>query len=142
MTTSEQRLLSRKAFPDGFPDNVVSTIDLMTMPHKNYKDVLLLGSSALRSQRNFADYDVYQIAHTQKETNELAAKYFANQWKKIIIELQKNSNIFIGDIKSGSIEEWTVYDDNIVIKNNKVIGYDRDKILDKITKLAEDKIIS
>jgi hypothetical protein len=49
---------------------------------------------------------------------------------------------YIADIKCGTVEEWKVIPDDAIIDGGRVVGYDRDAILQKVEHLHDTKIIT
>ena len=85
-------VLALKTFPDGFPNDVNDVLKAMSFT--NGKGVKLSGSMAIRSQLYAGDYD--------------ASERIETHGSKIHAVRSLVRNKFIGDIKSGSVEEWVI----------------------------------
>jgi len=118
-----------KEYPDGYSEDAMKVLN--TMSFSSGKDVKILGSMSLRSQVYAGDYDAYETVVTHGSKSD-ALRTLVKTFKKIIKETQQIPNTFIGDIKSGSIEEW------------KIIGepFNYEASIQKLEELYEDKIIS
>jgi hypothetical protein len=93
----------KKAYPEGYPNDAVDL--LKSMSFTDGKAVNVVGSMSLRSQVYAGDYDAYEKV-SFKGTKTLIVKRFVNKFKSIIKSLHKFPFTYIGDIKSGSVEEW------------------------------------
>jgi hypothetical protein len=51
-------------------------------------------------------------------------------------------NVYIGNIKLGSVPDWQVIPDSVIVKDMKVVGYDARKSREKVEQLAEAGIIT
>lgn len=118
-----------KEYPDGYSEDALKILN--TMSFSEGKDVKILGSMSLRSQVYAGDYDAYETIKT-KGSKEDALDDLVKKFKQIIKEVQLIPNTYIGDIKSGSIEEW------------KIIGepFHHEKSIQKLEELFSSKIIS
>ena len=106
---------------------------LEAMSFTEGKGLKILGSMSLRSQQYAGDYDGYEIVDMNDETNEEALYKLAERFKRMIQHLQSMPNVYIGDIKAGSVEEWRVIDKD---------KYDAGKSRKKIDELHAKGIIS
>lgn len=118
-----------KEYPNGYSEDALQI--LTTMSFTEGKNVNILGSMSLRSQIYAGDYDAYETIHT-KGSKESALDTLVKTFKQIIKQVQKIPNTFVGDIKSGSIEEWKIIQE----------PFDYTNSLAKLHELFEDKIIS
>jgi hypothetical protein len=118
-----------KEYPDGYSEDALKILN--TMSFSEGKDVKILGSMSLRSQVYAGDYDAYETIKT-KGSKEDALDDLVKKFKQIVKDVQKIPNTYIGDIKSGSIEEW------------KIIGepFHHEKSIQKLEELFSSKIIS
>jgi len=118
-----------KEYPDGYSEDALRILNAMSFT--NGKDVKILGSMSLRSQVYAGDYDAFETVLTtgSKETvlNNLVKKF-----KQIVKDIESMPNTFVGDIKSGSIEEWKIIQE----------PYNYSKSLEKLEELFSKKIIS
>ena len=94
-----------KEYPSGYSEDAMKVLN--TMSFSNGKDVKILGSMSLRSQVYAGDYDAYETVVTHGSKSD-ALQTLVKKFKKIVKEIQQIPNTFIGDIKSGSIEEWKI----------------------------------
>jgi len=117
-------IVARKSYPDGYPLDALEILSKMSF--SNGQDVQVVGSMALRSQIYAGDYDATETVQV-KSLHDIALHF-----KKIIRDLQHTPLTYIGDIKSGSIEEWKVIDDNYSYSASK----------HKLDELKEHKIIT
>ena len=122
-------ILVKKKYPDGYPDDVVDTLNIMSLT--DGKEMRLMGSMPLRSQLYAGDYDGVEIVDIKGE-RKAAAHEFAKRFQGAVRQLQKRDKTYIADIKCGSIEEW------------KVVGepYNSKESAEKLKKLHNDKIIT
>lgn len=117
-------ITARKSYPDGYPVDALEILSKMSF--SGGKNVQIVGSMALRSQIYAGDYDTTEDVQV-KSIHDTARKF-----KDIIRELHETHLTYIGDIKSGSIEEW------------KVIGehYHYESSQKKLDELYASKIIT
>lgn len=119
----------KKAYPEGYPNDAVEL--LKSMSFTDGKAVNVVGSMSLRSQVYAGDYDAYEKV-SFKGTKTLILKRLVNKFKSIIKSIQKFPLTYVGDIKSGSVEEWRI------IQN----PYNKEKSFKKLEELYKLKIIS
>jgi hypothetical protein len=103
-------LSASKDFPSAYPEDVVKLITTMAIDAKN---VVLGGSSAIRSISYPADYDAVDKTR----------KVLPKQFKEVIADLLTTKDCLIGDIKCGGVEKWEVISPNATVENGKVVGY-------------------
>jgi len=89
-----------KDYPDGFPNESVEI--LKDMSFTDGKNVVIVGSMALRSQVYAGDYDANELVTTH------SVKEIVSKFKTIIKRIQARPLTYVGDIKCGSIEEWRI----------------------------------
>ena len=65
-------ILVKKRYPDGYPDDVVDTLNLMSLTHG--KKMKLAGSMPLRSQLYAGDYDAVEIVEIGGERQTAVTK--------------------------------------------------------------------
>jgi len=104
-------IVSRKVYPDGYPVDALQI--LSSMSFSNGRNVVVVGSMALRSQIYAGDYDANETVQVHSIHNTVL------KFKDIIRNLQDIPLTYIGDIKSGSIEEWKVIGDTYNYKESK-----------------------
>ena len=98
-------LVLRKVYPDGYPKDVVEVLKAMSFTDGN--QVSVVGSMSLRSQIYAGDYDASERVVTT-QSKHAALKSLASKFKSMIRALRKLPLTYIGDIKSGSVEEWRI----------------------------------
>lgn len=121
-------IVARKDYPEGYPADALEV--LRAMSFTNGKHVRVVGSMALRSQIYAGDYDADETIHTHGTRN-LALRDLTRKFKSIIKDVQSIPNTYIGDIKSGSIEEW------VIIHS----PYNHERSLQQLEKLYKEGII-
>jgi len=119
----------KKAYPEGYPNDAVEL--LKSMSFTDGKAVNVVGSMSLRSQVYAGDYDAYEKV-SYRGTKTLIIKRLVNKFKSIIKSIEKFPFTYIGDIKSGSVEEWRVIQR----------PYNQEKSFKKLEELYKLKIIS
>jgi hypothetical protein len=122
-------VIARKDYPTGYPTDASEI--LRNMSFTNGKNVRIVGSMALRSQIYAGDYDAVEVVNTTG-TKQLAVRDLVKKFKQIIKDLKTIPNTYIGDIKSGSVEEWVIIHDE----------YDYEKSIKKLEELHKEKIIT
>ena len=126
---SQEEILIKKSYPDGYPDDVVQTLNNMSFT--DGKDIKLMGSTPLRSQVYAGDYDGYEFVET-KGDRKSAVRELVKKFQEIVRRIQKQEKTYISDIKCGSIDDWVVVDEN----------YDHAASLEKLKNLYRKKIIT
>lgn len=119
----------KKQYPDGYPNDALEILKAMSFT--DGKAVSIAGSMALRSQIYAGDYDATEKVH-YSGLKSLVVKRFTAKFKSILRDLQKIPYTYIGDIKSGSVEEW-----RIIHK-----PYNQERSLIKLEQLYKEEIIS
>jgi len=120
-------IVEQKTYPDEYPAEAVKVLETMTFTESKSSGLKIMGSSALRSQLYAGDYDGYEIVKGFS-LDELVKKF-----QGIIRHLQALKDTYIGDIKSGEIEEWRVVPEG---------KWNVREARDKIERLLKDGIIS
>jgi hypothetical protein len=131
---SSENLLKQK-LNYTIPTKLKKYKELITIPDTN---VIQVGSSINKIQPYFSDIDLMNIIKKNMSKNELI-KFFINNIKKIINNIQKDNTIFFSDFKAGGLH-WKINEilnekkDNItlydacntinVIKLDIIIPYD------------------
>jgi hypothetical protein len=121
-------IVAKKDYPDGYPADALEI--LRTMSFTNGKSVNIVGSMSLRSQIYAGDYDADEVVLTHG-IRDLAVKDLVRKFKKILRDLQRLPNTYVGDIKSGSVEEWVIVHE----------PYSYEKSIKQLAKLYKEKII-
>jgi len=122
-------ITTKKNYPDGYPSDALEI--LRKMSFTDGRAINIVGSMALRSQLYAGDYDADEHVETYGD-REIALKDLAKKFKKIIQDILDTPVTYIGDIKSGSIEEWKVIGEN----------YNYEESRKKVKELHSDKIIT
>jgi len=89
-----------------YPADAVKVLSAMSF--SNGKLIDIVGSSALRSQQYAGDYDAHELVKTNYNTTDEAVNHLVKEFKNILLKLSAMKNVYIGDIKSGVIDEWDV----------------------------------
>jgi len=121
-------IVARKDYPEGYPADALEV--LRAMSFTNGKHVRVVGSMALRSQIYAGDYDADETIHAHGTRN-LALRDLTRKFKSMIKDVQSIPNTYIGDIKSGSVEEW------VIIHS----PYNHERSLQQLEKLYKEGII-
>jgi len=128
-----------KTYPENYPSDATAILDAMSF--SGGKDVSVLGSMSIRSQQYAGDYDAYEVVRRSgKLTNVLDE--LVSEFQTIIKNLRGMPNVFIGDIKAGSIEEWRVIPLNAGLVNGKIEGYNAVASRAKVDELYEANVIT
>jgi hypothetical protein len=122
-------ITTKKDYPDGYPSDASEVLRIMSFT--NGKNVRIVGSMSLRSQVYAGDYDATEIVDVIG-TRQLVVRDLVKKFKQIIRDLKNLPNTYIGDIKSGSVEEWVIIHDT----------YDYDKSIEQLEKLHDEGIIT
>lgn len=104
----------------------------------NKKNIEVLGSMSIRSQWFASDYDCFEVV----DKNSIQS--IITSLKKIVSNINKKKNYFVGDIKIGVYEPFNVINENAYFenKNSKIKGYNQTVSLNKLKNLYEKNIIS
>lgn len=128
-----------KSYPENYPSDAMAILDAMSF--SGGKDVKILGSMSLRSQQYAGDYDAYEIVK-RKGAVENVLDDLASEFQSIIKNLRGMKNVYIGDIKAGSIEEWRVIPLDAGLVNGKIVGYNPTQSKAKVDELYKAKVIN
>jgi len=109
---------------------IVEVVDIL----KIGGDLEIVGSASIRNLTYWSDVDCYNIVN-RKNINGLR-KDFQNMIRK----LQKLSLTYVGDVKSGQIDEWEVVKGEV--KGKTVHGYNYKQSRSKLDSLLKNEIIS
>ena len=124
-----EAITTEKSYPDNYASDALTIIDAMTFP--NGKNTLV-GSMSIRSQQYAGDYDLTEVVKTNGSL-ESALDGLASDFKQIVKKIQNLPDVYLGDIKSGSVEEWRVLPKQ---------GWDAEKSRAKVDSLLREKIIT
>jgi len=125
--------MDTKEYPTNYPEDAVRILDSMSLD--GGRGVEVVGSASLRTQLYAGDYDANDsVSGTLDELVDL--------FKKMIRRLMGTKDVFIGDIKSGAIEEWRVIPLEARVRNGKIIHYDAEKARAKVDELFRQKVIT
>ena len=119
-----------KEFPDNYPADAVEILETMGF---SGSPIMLFGSMSLRSQQYAGDYDGFQKVRRNGSVDTVV-KDLVKDFQGIIKNLQ-SMPVYIGDIKSGVIEEWRVLPKASRVEGKKIIGFnklDSQKVLDAL----------
>ena len=133
-------IYKNKAFFNGFSQDIQAVMKAVSFD--NMHGLNLFGSMGLRSQQYASDYDLFQYVHTAESSNETALRKLATEFKFIVHSLTKMKDIYIGDIKAGSIEDWKVLSDKTYIDGNRVMNYNFFDASEKLESLKRQNIIT
>ena len=122
-------VIVKKDYPSGYPSDASEVLRIMSF--SDGKNVRIVGSMSLRSQIYAGDYDATEIVNVIG-TRQLVLRDLVKKFKEIIKELSRLPNTYVGDIKSGSIEEWVIIHDE----------YNYEKSIEQLEKLHKEEIIT
>ena len=129
-------VLVEKDFPEAYPADAVKILEAMSFSD----GLLLVGSMSLRSQVYAGDYDGYEVVKMKGSEDSVVSK-LASRFKEMVRSLQKMKDVYIGDIKSGVVDEWRVIPMAAKIEKDKVVGYDAKKSHAVVEHLLKERII-
>ena len=118
-----------KSYPDNYADDAIKIIEAMSFKGGKIK---LVGSMSLRSQQYAGDFDAMEVVETSGSL-EKALNGLASNFKEIIRVLRDMPDVFLGDVKCGSVEEWRVLPKR---------GWDSMKSKSKLDELLKSKVIT
>ena len=128
-----------KSYPENYPSDAMAILDAMSF--SGGKDVKVLGSMSLRSQQYAGDYDAYEIVKRTGKVDKVLDE-LASEFQSLIKNLRGMPNVFIGDIKAGSVEEWRVIPLDAGLVNGKIEGYNAVSSKKKVDELYRAKVIT
>ena len=129
-----------REFPIDYSDEVVDIFKKMSFT--DGENLNIYGSMSFRSVLFPLDYDGYEIVENNERSKENYLNFIVKKFKDIIKKIEDPNSTYISKIKCGEIEEWKILDDNIEIKNNKIINYNNIESKKKLENLYNKKIIS
>jgi hypothetical protein len=122
----------KKQYPKQYPQQTVRV--LRAMSFTDGQEIKLVGSSSEQNQLYFADYDADEEVSLHYKTTKEALGHLTQRFKEMLRELKKIPNTYIGDIKSGIIEEWRIIPED---RKEGLASY-----LNKIDTLLKGEIIT
>jgi hypothetical protein len=132
--------MEEREFPIDYSDEVVDIFKKMSFT--DGKNLNIYGSMSFRSILFPLDYDGYEIVENNERTKENYLNFIVKKFKDNIKKLEETNSTYISKIKCGEIKEWRILDDNIEIKNNKLINYNNIESKKKLENLYNKKLIS
>ena len=102
--------------------------------------VEILGSQALTSQQFAADYDLFQTVALSYKNANVALTQALVQFQRMVRNLLQTSNLFIGDIKAGEVEDWKVVEGHL--RGSKVVGYNAARSRAKADQLLGEGVLT
>tara|TARA_R110000868_G_scaffold101371_2_gene279176 strand:- start:2202 stop:4586 length:2385 start_codon:yes stop_codon:yes gene_type:complete len=130
-------LLEIKPFPQSYSKDAVEILKQMSFG----PDLKLLGSMSLRSQLYAGDYDGFEVVKT-KGSLPAALHSLRTTLQSNIKALMKMNNVFIGDIKAGSVERWRLLPQSMKIIGPNVVGWDYAQAMAKLHAMKESGVLS
>ena len=130
----EKDLLKLKRIPDDFSNDVLSILSKMSFT--NLLHLKVMGSGGQKAQVYAGDYDAYEQVPIKSVSSAVA------KFQSMIRSLQDTPLTYIGDIKSGSKEEWKVIGDDVRIEGDGVKGYNAVAIKKRVQHLKDTNIIT
>jgi len=128
-----------KSYPENYPSDAMAILDAMSF--SDGREVKILGSMSLRSQQYAGDYDAYEVVRRrgsrEKVLDELAAEF-----QHIVKRLRGMPNVYIGDIKAGSVEDWRVIAKNAGLVDGTITGYNPVESRARVEALYRAKVIT
>jgi hypothetical protein len=122
-------IIVKKDYPSGYPSDASEVLRVMSF--SNGKHVKIVGSMSLRSQIYAGDYDATEVVDILG-TRQLVVRDLVKKFKQIVRDVASLPNTYVGDIKSGSIEEWVIIHDE----------YNYEKSIEQLEKLHKEGIIT
>jgi hypothetical protein len=123
-----------------FSNEIQNVINGMCMI--NNDGLIIAGSSGLKNMMYPNDIDLHQIVDVSYKTKKIAVKELVNYFQKMITRLKEQPNVFITDIKFGSIPDYDILDRDVRLRNNKVVNYNYNECVTKLTMLHDRNTIT
>ena len=111
------------------------------MSFNDGKGLHIVGSASVRSQQYAGDYDSYQVVR-MTGTAAQAANEIVSQWQENIKRLRALPDVWIGDIKCGTIPQWQVIPATARLVDGKIIDYNPVKSRAVLDSLERAGVIS
>lgn len=132
--------MEERKFPIDYSNEVVDIFKKLSFT--DGQNLNIYGSMSSRSILFPLDFDGYEIVENNERSKEHYLNFIVKKFKDNIKKIEDTKSIYISKIKCGEIEEWKILDDNIEIKNNKIINYNKVETKKKLENLYNKKIIS
>ena len=116
-----------------FTDEAIAIIRSMCMPNQSTDGLIIAGSSSLKNMNYPNDIDLHQIVDVSYKTKDMAKTQLVYYFRKMILNLKELPNVYITDIKFGSIDEYKILDDG---------AYNYDSCMKKLNILHEKNVIN
>jgi len=129
-----------KSYPENYASDAVRVLD--TMSFTRGKGVGLHGSMSLRSQQYAGDYDAFEVVNMKESSVKVALHMLVVRFQDIIKELKDLPHTYIGDIKSGVVEEWRVLPRDARVQDGKLVGMNVVASRRKLDELREANVIT
>jgi hypothetical protein len=131
-------ITKQKSYPADYPQDAINILQAMELQGGN---IHLVGSMSLRSQQYAGDYDGYEIVN-HKGSIPIVVNELVNDFQTMIDNLRRLPNVYIGDIKSGVIDDWRVIPRTAKVNDDKIKGYNSSECRNKVQSLLQCNIIS
>jgi len=135
MSPTTKQIQEPKEYPKNYSNDIQSVIKKALFNPRG-TGLSIMGSAGLRSQRNYADFDCYEVVRVN------SIDQLETRFKRIVRNLVDDKKIFIGDIKLGNYEPWRVINENAYFVENELFGYNAEQSRKKLTDLHEKGVIS
>jgi len=129
-----------KEYPTNYSADAIAVLDAMSFT--DGRAVKLLGSMSLRSQQYAGDFDAYEVVQLNEATEEKALTKLAARFKQMIKNLRGMKDVYIGDCKAGSVEEWRVIPKEAGVVDGKLTNFNAMRSLKKVRQLQTDGVIT
>ena len=130
-------IFATKAYPENYSDDALVILNAMSFD----TGLKLLGSMSLRSQPFAGDYDAYEVVE-KKGHVETAVHQLRKRFQQMVRHIKSMRNVYIGDIKAGSVEAWRVLPKSVRVVDGRVVGWDFKRAMAHVADLLAHKIIS
>lgn len=130
--------LRLKSFPADYATDARTIIDAISFTGKP----AIIGSMSYKASQYSADYDMMESVRIKSTTDEKAIAMFAQGLQRIVQHLLVLPDVFIGDIKCGSVDEWIVVPATARIERSRVVGYNGAECRERLRRLKEDNVVT
>ena len=128
MELSVKDIKNKKKYLDNEIEDVLSLISF------NIQNLSILGSYGLRSSLYPSDIDAEEVVSYDKST--------IKKIQQIIKNVNNRNDLFITDIKLGSVDDYEVVKDNAYVYKGQVYNYDADDSREKLRVLYKKNVIT
>jgi hypothetical protein len=101
----------KKSFPEDYSNAYIKIINAMSF---NPKNIFIEGTFSIKGMLYPADIDVFEKVETKYKTVSESVNYLSKQYKQIVSNLSKLSNIYVGYTMAGLVNDkplkWTLTD--------------------------------